>query len=272
VEEAGRRRADLLNQAQSDALVHQAWTEWVVTDPYLLSSLSPWSGPGLVYGLLARAGQLYPTSPYVPIAQHIVAVQSGVPVPPIPPAPPAPHVPPAPPSGVVQPIPVAPSPASPVAGGPTASAPSVSNRSRQRLQTTFSHMSGVPTSPSSSPRSSGVPQTGKLDSPRQLRQFLVQPGIAPPPPVARPPVAQPRMTPSMPPVVRQPPVSGHYGRPAVPPAPSVHAPHVPSGAIQPPPSSSGRGLSQLQRSFLGAAPRGGSSSGGGKSGGALGGR
>lgn len=260
VEEASRRRANLLNQAQSDALVHQAWTEWVVTDPYLLSSLSPWSGPGLVYGLLARAGQLYPNSPYVPTAQHVVAVQSGIPVPPVPAAPPIPHVPPAPPSGIVQPIPIAPG-------------SSASNRSLQRLQTTFPHMSGMPTSPSSLPSSGGIPPTGKLDSPRQLRQFLVQPGIARPPSVARPPVAgSPPVVPSMPPVIRQPSASGHYGRSVVPPGSSVHAPPVPSGAAQAPASSSGRGLSQLQRSFPSVAPRGGSSSGGGRSGGASGGR
>jgi hypothetical protein len=262
VEEASRQRTDLLNQVQSNALVHQAWTEWVIAGPYLSSPLSPWSGTGLVYGLLAQAGRLYPTSPYVPVAQQAVAVQSGVPAPPVAPAPPAPHVPPAPPFGVVQPIPVVPSTVSPTVGGPIASTPSAPNRSLHRLQTTFPHLNPMPMSPPSDPSAHGVVPTGKPDSYRQLRQFLMQPGIARPPAVVRPPVAgSPPVTPSQPPVVHQFPPSS---RPVKPAAPSVHVPQGPSGAPHVPPPSSGRGLSQLQRSFPGVAPGGGVHSGSGK--------
>ncbi|HSE58212.1 MAG TPA: hypothetical protein VLA99_05880 [Nitrospiraceae bacterium] len=265
VEEASRQRADLLNQVQSNALVHQAWTEWVIAGPYLWSSLSPWSGPGLVYGLLAQAGRLYPNSPYVPIAQQAVAAQSGIPVPPAPPTPPAPHAPP-PPSGVIQPIPVVPSTVSPTVGGPIAPAPSASNRSLHRLQTTFPHLlSPMPMSPPSDPGAQVVAPTGKPDSPRQLRQYLIQPGIARPPSVVRPPVAgSPSVTPSLPPVVQQLPPSGQPVKPA---APSAHVPQAPSGASQAPPRSSGRGLSQLQRALPGVAPGSGAHPGGGKTGG-----
>ena len=257
VEEASRQRADLLNQAQSNSLVHQAWTEWVIAGPYLWSSLSPWSGPGLIYGLLAQAGRLYPNSPYVLVAQQAVAVQSGVPVPSVPPTPPTPHAPPSPPSVVVQPVPVV-----PLTVSPTVSSPSASNRSLHRLQATFPHLSPMPMSPPSDPGAQGVVSAGKPDSPRQLRQFLMQPGIARPPSVVRPPVAgSPSVTPSLPPVVHHLPPSN---LPVKPGAPSVHVPHGPSRAPQASPPSSGRGLSQLQRAFPGIAPGGGARSGGGK--------
>lgn len=261
VEEASRQRADLLNQVQSNALVHQAWTEWVIAGPYLWPPLSPWSGPGLVYGLLAQAGRLYPNSPYVPIAQQAVAAQSGIPVPPVPPAPPAPHAPP-PPSGAVQSIPVVPSTVSPTVGGPIVSVPSASNRSLHRLQTTFPHVSPRPLSPHPDPGAQAVAPTGKPDSPRQLRQYLIQPGIAQPPSVVRPPVAaSPSVAPSRPPVLHQPPPSGQPVNPA---APSVHVPRAPNGASQASPPTPGRGLSQLQRAFPGVAPSGRAHSGGGK--------
>ncbi|MGE3154902.1 MAG: hypothetical protein AB7G48_13800 [Nitrospiraceae bacterium] len=263
IEEATRQRADLLNQMQSNTLVHQAWTEWVITGPFLWSSLSPWSGPGYIYGLLAQAGRLYPENPYVPVAQQAVAAQSGLPVPPTAPAPPAPHAPPQPPPGVTRPTPVVPTTVSPSAGGPFTSTPSASNRSLHRLQTTFPGSNPIPMSPTPDSGGQMVPPTGNSAPPRQLRQFLTQPGIARPPSVVGPPAAgSPSVAPSVPPIVPQLSPSNQPTRPT---APSVHVPHGPSKAPQASTPSSGRGLSQLQRSFPGVAPQGGAQSGGGKS-------
>lgn len=257
VEETIRQRADLLNQVQSDALVHQAWTEWVIAGPYLWSPLSPWTAPGLVYGLLAQAGRLYPNSPYVPVAQQAVAAQSRIPIPPAPPVPPAPHAPPSP--GIVRPIPAIPPEVSPTVGGQNVSAPSASNRSLHRLQATFPQLNPTPMPPLSNPGAQVAAPTGKPDSPRQLRQYLMQPGIVRSPSVVRPPAAgSPLMTPSTPPVVHHAPPSNPPVKPA---PPSIHTPQ-PSSAPQASPPSSGRGLSHMQRAFPGVAPGGGVHSGG----------
>jgi hypothetical protein len=83
-----QQRQELLNRAQSDGMVAQAWTEWV-----LAASLR--ARPGIspefpqVQALLGVAGQLNPSNPRVAIAQTIMTTKA----PPIPPEPPHPPMP-----------------------------------------------------------------------------------------------------------------------------------------------------------------------------------
>lgn len=85
------RRVELLNSMQSNALVQQAWSDWM-----LMGSTYGWPyGYGSPYaatipGLLALAGRLNPHNPHVPFGAAIVSTQRGAPIPPSPPLPPAP--------------------------------------------------------------------------------------------------------------------------------------------------------------------------------------
>ena len=83
-----RARNELLDRAASDAMVAQAWTDWVLVAPIL----QPYPSAGLaqVYALLGVAGQLSPNNPHLAVAQQTVGATSP-PVPPQPPRPPIPH-------------------------------------------------------------------------------------------------------------------------------------------------------------------------------------
>jgi uncharacterized membrane protein YgcG len=85
---AAQRRQDILNRVQSNAMVSQAWTDWVLvsTAGYSSSSLV---GLAQLQALLTAAQGLYPTSPHVHVAQHTITTRQP-PLPPQPPAPPAP--------------------------------------------------------------------------------------------------------------------------------------------------------------------------------------
>src|SRR6185503_6846000 len=63
-QQAAQRRQDILNRVQSNAMVSQAWTDWVLvsTAGYSSSSLI---GLAQLQTLLAAAQGLYPTSPHV---------------------------------------------------------------------------------------------------------------------------------------------------------------------------------------------------------------
>jgi uncharacterized membrane protein YgcG len=73
VQQASQQRQDLLNRAQSNAMVAQAWTDWVVVSPVVYPY--PWMGLAQTHALLNVARSLYPTSPHVPIAQHVITSQ-----------------------------------------------------------------------------------------------------------------------------------------------------------------------------------------------------
>ena len=87
-QQAAQRRQDILNRVQSNAMVSQAWTDWVLvsTAGYASSSLV---GLAQLQALLTAAHGLYPTSPHVYVAQHTITTKQP-PLPPQPPAPPAP--------------------------------------------------------------------------------------------------------------------------------------------------------------------------------------
>ncbi len=82
-----QQRTDLLNQAESDAMVAQAWTDWVLIAPY--AQPYPSAGLAQVQALLGFAGRLNPNNPHLAIARQTVGAQS-------PPAPPQPRQPPVP--------------------------------------------------------------------------------------------------------------------------------------------------------------------------------
>jgi hypothetical protein len=87
-QQAAQRRQDILNRVQSNAMVSQAWTDWVLvsTAGYSSSSLV---GLAQLQALLTTAQGLYPTSPHVHVAQYTITTRQP-PLPPQPPAPPAP--------------------------------------------------------------------------------------------------------------------------------------------------------------------------------------
>ncbi len=87
-QQAAQRRQDILNRVQSNAMVSQAWTDWVLvsTAGYSSSSLV---GLAQLQALLTAAHGLYPTSPHVHVAQHTITTKQP-PLPPQPPVPPAP--------------------------------------------------------------------------------------------------------------------------------------------------------------------------------------
>lgn len=62
VQQAAQKRKDILNRVQSNAMVSQAWTNWVLVSPI-----------GIPQGLLNSAGGLSPTNPHVAIAQQVIA-------------------------------------------------------------------------------------------------------------------------------------------------------------------------------------------------------
>lgn len=81
-QQAAQRRQDILNRVRANAMVSQAWTDWVLISPTGYSSSS-------LQALLNVAQGLYPTSPHVHVAQHTITTRQ----PPLPPQPPAPSAP-----------------------------------------------------------------------------------------------------------------------------------------------------------------------------------
>jgi hypothetical protein len=64
VQQAAQKRKEILNRVQSNAMVSQAWTNWVLVSPV-----------GIPQGLLNSAGSLSPTNPHIAIAQQIIATR-----------------------------------------------------------------------------------------------------------------------------------------------------------------------------------------------------
>jgi predicted component of type VI protein secretion system len=62
VQQATQKRKEILNRVLSNAMVSQAWTNWVLVSPI-----------GIPQGLLNSASGLFPANPHVAIAQQIIA-------------------------------------------------------------------------------------------------------------------------------------------------------------------------------------------------------
>lgn len=86
-QQAFQQRQEILNRVQSNAMVSQAWTDWVIVSPVVYPY--PWVGLAQTHALLNVARGLYPTSPHVALAQQVIATRQP-PVPPQPPSPPTP--------------------------------------------------------------------------------------------------------------------------------------------------------------------------------------
>ena len=75
VQQAAHKRKEILNRVQSNAMVSQAWTNWILVSP-----------GGIPQGLLNSASGLSPANPHIAIAQQIIAYRQ----PRVPGQPPAP--------------------------------------------------------------------------------------------------------------------------------------------------------------------------------------
>jgi len=82
VQALSQERQDLLNQLQANALVSQAWTDWVYVTPVVYPY--PWIGLQQVNGLLYQAHHIYPRNRHLPIVQQVITTQSGTVAPPPP--------------------------------------------------------------------------------------------------------------------------------------------------------------------------------------------
>jgi hypothetical protein len=70
-----QERQDLLNQLQANALVSQAWTDWVYVTPVVYPY--PWIGVQQVHGLLLQAHHLYPRNRHLQVVQQVVTTQAA---------------------------------------------------------------------------------------------------------------------------------------------------------------------------------------------------
>lgn len=73
--QASQKRKEILNRVQSNAMISQAWTNWVLVSPV-----------GIPQGLLNSASGLFPANPHIAIAQQIIAYRQPL-APPQPPRP-----------------------------------------------------------------------------------------------------------------------------------------------------------------------------------------
>lgn len=74
-QQASLQRQDLLDRVQSNAMVSQAWTDWVIVGPY--GYPASWGGIP-PQGLLNAARGLYPGNPHVEVAQQIIVMRPPV--------------------------------------------------------------------------------------------------------------------------------------------------------------------------------------------------
>jgi len=75
VQQVSRQREELLNQLQANALVSQAWTDWIYVTPGVYPS--PSIGLQQVRGLLVQAQRLQPHNRHLPMVQQMIATQSA---------------------------------------------------------------------------------------------------------------------------------------------------------------------------------------------------
>jgi hypothetical protein len=214
VQQASQQRQEILNRVQSNAMVAQAWTDWVIVSPVV--SPYPWVGVAQTQALLNEARGLYPTSPHVQVAQQVITTKQ-------PPAPPQPPTPPAP--GSVSRMPsyqTVPGPGSvpvpktlnevtqnsavPPQIGNQPGAGSVSPLPASRSLSDLRQISPLPPSLNGAPPSPTMQQS-RSRSAQSLQQFLQPPATVPP--GGQPPVAR-----HLPPTINQihPPVPHHVPR------------------------------------------------------------
>lgn len=163
-----RQRTDLLDQAESDAMVAQAWTDWVLIAPF--AQPYPSAGVAQVQALLGIAGRLNPNNPHLAIARQTVGTHSP-PAPPQPRRPPVPHTVPFLPGYYVV-------PQQPAESGTTAPADSKQGSNVYQLNPLPPHPSGEPQQSGNSttiiqvhPRpgsSASVPGRGMMPSYQQI--------------------------------------------------------------------------------------------------------
>ncbi|HTL62835.1 MAG TPA: hypothetical protein VL261_14420 [Nitrospira sp.] len=71
-QQADLQRQNILDRVQSNAMVSQAWTDWVIAGPY--GYPASWGGlPPL--GLLNAAQSLYPANPHLDVAQQVIVMK-----------------------------------------------------------------------------------------------------------------------------------------------------------------------------------------------------
>jgi hypothetical protein len=158
-----QQRQDLLNQLQANALVSQAWTDWVYVTPVVYPY--PWIGLQQVHGLLTQAHRIYPRHRHLPIIQQVIGTQSATVAPPPPGVPSTvqPH------ASLLVPPPAALHSSAPPQTMHLGSPPASTSPNSLRMPT------GVPVQPFSNP----LPPTLQQAHPRHLAQ--------PNPPVLRAP-------------------------------------------------------------------------------------
>lgn len=159
-QQAFQQRQEILNRVQSNAMVSQAWTDWVIVSPVVYPY--PWVGLAQTHALLNVARGLYPTSPHVAIAQEVITTRQ----------PPAPPQSPSPPTAGSTPPRM---PTHQIVPGP--GSPGVPRTLNEITHTT-------PTGP---PRISDQPGSRNLTDVRQLNPYL------PPSAGQQPPHASTRM-------------------------------------------------------------------------------
>jgi regulator of replication initiation timing len=164
-QQAAQQRQNILNRVQSNAMVSQAWTDWVLVSPVGYSS-SSLVGLAQLQALLNAAQGLYPTSPHVQMAQQVIITRQ-------PSAPPRPPFPPVP--GMRQPT-MPRHQITPAPGSPTVT-PRTLNEFTYRTPTALHHIDNQPGGIHHVPPST---ESRTLTEIRQMNPFMQPPSAAPP--------------------------------------------------------------------------------------------
>lgn len=190
IQEAGQQRQEILKEIQSNAIVAQAWTDWVIVAPAVYPY--PWAGISRATAQLHVARELYPNSPHVRAAHYeMVATQ-----PPLPSQPPpsitqsAPPQPPgrAAPSTLNEFFRTIPPVRNPISNMSTATHEIITVPSGSRSWNEFRTLNPVP------PPHNGTPPAGQeLSTPGSRSARTFRHSMQPPPtasPLGLPPAAQ----------------------------------------------------------------------------------
>ncbi len=196
IQDLNQQRQDLLNQLQTNALVSQAWTDWVYVTPVIYPY--PWIGVQQVHGLLLQAQHLYPRNRHLPILQQIVTTQAGT----LPPAPPGVHPPMQPHPSLLVPPPASlrltPPPQTPLLGSANAATSANALRAPAAVppQTLLPGSANAATS-ANALRAPAPPSQFSSPLPPTLQQVHPPHVAQPNPPVLRAPYSVPHYNPSM---------------------------------------------------------------------------
>ena len=184
-----QQRQDLLNQLQANALVSQAWTDWVYVTPIVYPY--PWIGVQQVHGLLLQAQHLHPRNRHLPIMQQVVTTQAATI--------------PAPPPGVPSSVPphpsllVPPAPQTLLPGSANAATSANAMRAPMAVppQTLLPGSANAATSANALRAPAAVPPQFSSPLPPTLQQVHPPHVAQPNPPVLRAPYSVPQYAPSM---------------------------------------------------------------------------